>query len=378
LTPVSLPILTSVPVEDDRAAAVRAGRVLLDGGEVGVGGASSLRGAPSHVRTLMDSLGRSIRDLRVSITDRCNFRCVYCLEPDVRFMASEQLLRPEEFARIARVATSLGVRTLRITGGEPTVHPELTRIISLLRDAGGDDLAMTTNGSRCDAASLRAWREAGLDRLTVSLDSLRPERFSAITRSASSVGEVVAAIRGAIDAGFTPVKVNCVVVRGFNDDEVEDLAGLARELGVDVRFIEYMPLDSGRAWEPGKLVPAAEILQRVSARFAIVPREQSDPSSTSREYAFADGSRGTVGVIAPVTRPFCGACSRLRLTADGKVRPCLFSLAEWDIAGMLRAGATDAALAQRLIDITWTKQAGHGISDPGFAQPSRPMSAIGG
>jgi len=375
LTSLSLPILSTSPGDDDRAGAIRAGGLSTDGRDPAD---RPLASAPAHVRTLVDSLGRTIRDLRISITDRCNFRCVYCLEPDVRFMPSSELLRPEEFARVARVATSLGVRTLRITGGEPTVHPELARVIALLRDAGGDDLAMTTNGSRCDDASLRKWRDAGLDRLTISLDSLLPDRFSAITRSTSSPSEVVGAIRGAIDAGFAPVKVNCVVVRGFNDDEVPGMAGLARELGVDVRFIEYMPLDSGRAWEPGKLVPASEILARVGARFELIPMEQLDPSSTSRQYAFADGGPGTVGVIAPVTRPFCGACSRLRLTADGKVRPCLFSLAEWDVASLLRLGATDAAIAQRLIDITWTKQAGHGISDPGFAQPSRSMSAIGG
>jgi cyclic pyranopterin phosphate synthase len=396
---LSLTILSPAPPHagpvDDRAMAIARGglgagaapatrSIVPAGDSSGPGQPNAMREpaaprpAPGHITTLIDSLGRPIRDLRVSITDRCNFRCVYCLEPDARFMPSAELLTPEEFARVARIATGLGVRTLRITGGEPTVHPQLTRIISLMAGAGAQDVAMTTNGSRCDDASLRAWRDAGLHRLTISLDSLQPGRFSAITRSTTEPREVVGAIRRALSAGFAPVKVNAVIVRGFNEDEVPDLAALAHDFGIDMRFIEYMPLDSGRAWEPTKLVPAAEILERIRTRFDLVEMERLDLSSTSRDYAFAGGARGSIGLIAPVTRPFCGACSRLRVTADGKVRPCLFSLSEWDISHMLRSNATDGQIAQRLIDITWTKQAGHTISDPSFAQPSRSMSAIGG
>lgn len=329
-------------------------------------------------RRLLDSHGRVIRDLRLSITDRCNFRCVYCMEPDVRFMPAQELLTIDEMARLARVCIGLGVDKVRVTGGEPTVHPQLTRIIASLAGAGAVDLAMTTNGSMMDEASLAGWRAAGLDRLTVSIDSLDPARFARMTRSAASPGEVVEGIRRAKQAGFDPVKANAVVVRGLNEEDVLPLAALARELDVDVRYIEFMPLDSGRAWDPGRLVPAAEIVQRISQVYPLAPVERDGPSSTSQVFRFADGAPGRIGVIAPVTRSFCGECARLRITADGKVRPCLFSTTEWDIRPLLRSGAADAELEGFLMDATWTKQAGHGISSPTFQQPLRPMSAIGG
>lgn len=343
--------------------------------------------APEHVRSasrMMDSHGRTIRDLRISVTDRCNFRCVYCMEPDVRFMPRESLLTVGEITRVARVAESLGVRKVRLTGGEPTLHPRLNDIIASIHAATSVEIAMITNASRLTLASLREWKAAGLSRLTISIDSLRPDRFARITRSTTSPGEVIAGARMAVAAGLTPVKLNAVLIRGMNDDEAADLAALARELGVEMRFIEYMPLDSGHAWDAGKWVSAAETRAAIERRFPLVATDGDIPASTARTYRFADlphDDPARVGFIAPVSSPFCGACSRLRLTADGKVRPCLFSTNEWDLSSLLRDSALahdDRSIADFLIDATWTKQPGHGISAPGFTQPPRPMSAIGG
>jgi cyclic pyranopterin phosphate synthase len=336
--------------------------------------------APDAARAgeLIDSYGRRIRDLRLSITDRCNFRCVYCMDPDTAFLARREMLSPEELVRVARVSIAAGVRKIRITGGEPTVHPQLAEIIRGVATGGAADIAMTTNGSLADDARCRAWREAGLTRLTFSLDSMDALRFAAMTRSACSPARVIEAVECALAAGFASVKVNAVVVRGFNENEVAALAGLARRLGIEMRFIEFMPLDSGHRWDRSHVVPADEIIERIGREFPLVAVGRDDPSATALEYRFADGAPGRIGVIAPVSRPFCGACSRLRVTADGKVRPCLFSRQEWDLRPLLRGGADDAAIARFLADVTWTKQKGHGISMEGFVQPERPMSAIGG
>lgn len=312
------------------------------------------------------------------------------MEPDVRFMDRADALTPIEMTRLVSLCMNLGVRNIRITGGEPTVHPRLTEIIASIAALGPDDLAMTSNGSLCTPDKLREWRDAGLRRLTFSIDSLQPERFAKITRSSGSPEQVLTAVRDAIDVGFAPIKLNAVIVRGENDDEIADLAALARDLPVQMRFIEFMPLDSGRSWEPGKLVPATEILRAISKRWPLVPSDvrSIDPSATAETYRFADrssvepsgdsSSTGDIGLIAPVTRPFCSACSRLRITADGKVRPCLFSLQEWDLRDMMRQGATGQQLSRRLLDAVWSKQPGHGISTATFHQPDRPMSAIGG
>ncbi len=343
--------------------------------------------APARVhrqRRLIDSHGRTIRDLRLSITDRCNFRCIYCMEPDVRFAPADELLTVDEIARLSRVAASLGVHKIRLTGGEPTVRHDLTEIIAAVRGAATVELAMITNGSRATRADLREWKRAGLDRVTVSIDSLRHDRFLRLSRSATSPATVLAAIEDAAAEGLGPVKVNAVLIRGINDDEAVDLAGVAREIAVEVRFIEYMPLDSAHAWDAGRFVPAAETRAAIEARYPLVACGDDDASSTARTFRFADGAPGRIGFIAPVSSPFCGACSRLRITADAKVRPCLFSTREWDLRPLLRpadhAGvpATDDDLTAFLIDATWTKQAGHGISSPSFEQPARPMSAIGG
>lgn len=345
-------------------------------------GTAPLASRPVHRPTrLVDSHGRTIRDLRLSITDRCNFRCLYCLDPGAAFMPSDRLLSDDELERIARVCVGLGVRKIRLTGGEPTLHPRLAGLIERLAALPIDDLAMTTNGSRCDAASLRAWRDAGLRRITFSLDAVEPEAFARLTRSATPVERVVQAIADARRAGFAeggPIRVNAVLLRGVNDDQIVPLARLARDLGVEVRFIEFMPLDDARGWSLDALVPAAEVIRRVAEAFPIVPLGRESEASTAEAFAFGDGAPGGVGVIAPVTRAFCGACSRLRVTADGQVRPCLFSREEWDARGLMRSGGSDQDLAWLLAGATRAKQAGHGITAPGFAQPARTMSAIGG
>ncbi len=337
--------------------------------------------SPPEVRAgwrMIDSHGRTIRDLRISITDRCNFRCVYCMEPDVRFAPRESLLTVAEIVRVAAIAGSLGVRKIRLTGGEPTLHPDLTSIIAGIRRTTSVEIAMITNASLLTRAALREWKVAGLDRITISIDSLRPDRFARLTRSTTSPADVLAGVEAVIAEGLTPLKLNGVLIRGSNDDEAADMAALARRFGVEMRFIEYMPLDSGHAWDSSKWVSAAETRAGIEERYPLVACDDDDPSSTARTFAFADGAPGLVGFIAPISGPFCGACSRLRLTADGKVRPCLFSTTEWDLRAALRAGSTDEKVAHFLIDATWTKQPGHGIASPGFRQPERPMSAIGG
>ncbi|MHC4415670.1 MAG: GTP 3',8-cyclase MoaA [Planctomycetota bacterium] len=327
---------------------------------------------------LIDSHGRTIRDLRLSVTDRCNYRCVYCMDPAFRYMPKQMLLSLEEYVTVARVCASLGIEKLRITGGEPTLYSELDALIAEISRLPYRDLAMTTNGSLLDQMPLGRWRRAGLRRITLSLDSLRPERVAKITRTSNTAETVINAIDIARGAGFDPIKVNAVLMRGFNDDEVADFADFARAHGINMRLIEFMPLDSSRAWSRADVVSADEMLAKISARHDLVPLDRDDPSSTSLNFSFADGSPGSIGIIASVTRPFCGACSRLRVTADGKVRPCLFSHEEWDLRPLLRNGASDEDLVRFLADSMWTKQAGHGIGSKGFVPPARTMSAIGG
>lgn len=241
---------------------------------------------------------------------------------------------------------------------------------------------MTTNGTRCTPGNLARWKRLGLKRITFSLDAADPEVFAAMTRSNTAAAEVLAAIEAALEAGLRPVKVNAVVIRGRNDDQVGPLATLAGRIGFEMRFIEYMPLDSGRHWDPGSLVPADRILELASTAVALRPLGRPEASSTAEVFEILGGpggaTGGRVGIIAPVTRPFCGACSRLRITADGQVRPCLFSLQEYDLRGPMRAGATDRQLEELLLGAVRRKQAGHGIGREDFRQPARGMSAIGG
>jgi cyclic pyranopterin phosphate synthase len=300
------------------------------------------------------------------------------MDPDFRYMPKRELLSLEEYLTIARVGASLGIRKLRITGGEPTLYRRLDDLIAGVGAMGFDDVAMTTNGSMLDRMPLDRWRRDGLDRFTLSLDSMRPQRVAEITRTAASPQTVIAAIRLAKAAGFDPIKVNAVVMRGVNDDELADFADFARENAIDMRLIEFMPLDSSRAWSRETVVTADEMLAAIGRRHELVPVESSDPASTSLNFRFADGAPGRIGIIASVSRPFCGACSRLRITADGKVRPCLFSHEEWDLRALLRDGAADDDISGFLVDAMWTKQAGHGIGSAQFTAPARTMSGIGG
>lgn len=366
--PVQLDVLTNAHASVPRA---------------GVGGVAAPlpRPASRADRHLVDAHGRIIRDLRLSITDRCNFRCVYCMDPDVRFLDSSRLLSVDELVRAARLSVHLGIDRIRLTGGEPTLHPRLDDIIAGIAAFGVHDLSMTTNGALVDADRCARWKSLGLRRLTFSLDSVEEAAFSRMTRSTSTAARVLDAIRAAKGAGLGPIKVNAVVVRGMNEDQVPLLAGLARDIGFEMRFIEYMPLDSGRKWSTDLLVPAHEIVDIIRAAHPIIPRGKAEASSTSETFAFADDPdtrHASIGIIAPVTRAFCGACSRLRITADGQVRPCLFSLQEFDLRTLLRSGAPDNAVEDFLLDSVWGKQAGHGITAPEFAQPARSMSAIGG
>jgi len=327
---------------------------------------------------LWDQHGRQIRDLRLSVTDRCNFRCQYCMEPDVRFLPRMSLLTLKEYVRVADLFQRLGVTKIRLTGGEPTLFSALDELIDELGAMGFEDMAMTTNGSLVTPQRLLRWKRGGLRRLTFSLDSLDPERVAMITRSTTPLEKVLDAIKAAIAADLNPVKINAVIMRGVNDSEIPAFAELARQLGVDVRLIEFMPLDSARAWSRDRLVPARDVMEALHKVHGLEQMEADHAHSTSQNWRFTDGTPGRIGVIAPVTQPFCGACHRIRMTAEGCVRPCLFSDTEWDLRPLLRGGGTDEQIMKRIVDATWPKQAGHGITSPSFVQPRRTMSSIGG
>lgn len=327
---------------------------------------------------LIDSYGRAIRDLRISITDRCNYRCVYCRTGANGAHYTE--LPFADYLHIARVAVSLGITKIRLTGGEPLLRAgvlDFVRELAALRTAEdkAPELALTTNGHLLAdmAGPLRA---AGLNRVTVSMDAVEPERFARITRVPNSYQTVLAGVRAARQAGLGPVKVNCVLMRGFNEEQIEAFGRFARDEQVVVRFIEFMPLEEDRVWSPQTVVPLAEVLERMR-RFMPFRELPHQPSSTSRRYQFEDG-RGEFGVIAPVSLPFCGACSRIRLTSDGKLRTCLFSLKEHDLATPLRAGCDDADLARLIEQAVAQKEDRHHIGEPGFVQPGRTMVHIGG
>jgi cyclic pyranopterin phosphate synthase len=326
---------------------------------------------------LIDTHGRTVRDLRLSITDRCNLRCVYCMPAEgMPWLPKQDLLTYEELARFARVCVECGVTGVRLTGGEPTVRADLPVLVRLLRELSPAlDLALTTNGLKL-AAMAPELRAAGLDRVNVSLDTLDRERFVQLARR-DRLADVFAGLAAARAAGFAPIKVNAVLMRGLNDDEVVPLARWARAEGVELRFIEWMPLDFQRGWDRSRLVPAAEILARLEAAFPLEPEDGDDPSAPARTFRYRDGA-GRVGVIASVTRPFCGTCDRIRLTADGQVRTCLFSLREYDFRALLRSGGSDDELEAMLRAAVLRKEPGHLISRPDFVQPERGMSAIGG
>lgn len=327
---------------------------------------------------LKDKFARTIRDLRISVTDRCNFRCFYCIpDEDIVWKRRNDLLTYEEIILVAEIATELGVDKLRLTGGEPLVRRDIEFLIErLARITGLRDLALTTNGDGLKDRA-KALRSAGLSRLTISCDSLKPEVFKQITKR-DALASVLDGIEATIAAGFPSPKINCVVIRGINEDEVADFADFARATGISMRFIEYMPLDNGHQWERNLLVSGREILERIEQRHKLVPVKRDNLSETALRYVFEDGEPGEIGIIAPVTEPFCGACSRLRLTADGNLRTCLFSMTDHNIRDRIRRGDDREQLAQFMIDTVLKKEAGHRINEPDFIQPPRTMSFIGG
>jgi cyclic pyranopterin phosphate synthase len=327
---------------------------------------------------LTDSHGRAIRDLRISITDRCNYRCVYCRTGNEGAQFAELPLA--DYLRMARVFVSLGITKIRLTGGEPLLRRDIVQLVrelSALRtpNGGAPELAITTNGHLLDEM-VEPLKQAGLTRVTVSMDAVDPERFARITRVKGSYPAVLAGLRAARTAGLGPVKVNCVLLRGFNEDQIEAFGRFACEEQVAVRFIEFMPLEEGRVWTPEVVIPLTEILERM-ARFAPFQEIEHEPSSTSRRYRFNNGG-GEFGIIAPVTLPFCGACSRIRLTSDGKIRTCLFSLSEHDLHAAIRSGLPDEELVRIIEHAVANKEARHHIGEPGFVQPGRTMVHIGG
>jgi cyclic pyranopterin phosphate synthase len=326
---------------------------------------------------LVDTQGRVVRDLRISVTDRCNLRCVYCMPAEgMPWLPKDQLLTYEEITRFAGVCLGLGVTGIRLTGGEPTVRMDLPVLVRMLHGLRpGLDLSLTTNALKLTAMADEL-RDAGLTRVNVSLDTLDRERFHRIARR-DRLADVLAGLEAARRVGFHPIKVNAVLMRGFNEDEAVPLAAWGRENGYEVRFIEWMPLDFQHSWSREKLVPAAEILEAIGAAFPLEPARVADPSAPATLYRYQDG-RGSVGVIASVTRPFCGHCDRIRLTADGQIRTCLFALKEYDVRGALRGGASDAEIGELLRAAVWQKEPGHLINSPYFRQPERGMSAIGG
>jgi len=327
---------------------------------------------------LHDKFGRSITDLRVSVTDRCNYKCVYCRTGNEGALYAD--LPFADYFRMVKVLVGLGIEKVRITGGEPLLRNGLVnfvRELSKLRTADGRelDLAVTTNGHLLPdlAEPLRA---AGLKRVTVSMDAVDPVKFARITRVANGFENVLAGIRAAKRIGLEPVKVNCVLLRGFNEDQIEEFARFSRDQGVVVRFIEFMPLEEDRVWSPEVVVTMDEILAALN-QFRPVRQLPNGLSETARRYTFDDGI-GEIGIIAPVSHPFCGHCSRIRLTSDGKIRTCLFSLLDHDLAARMYDGASDAELADYIRSVVEKKEARHHIGEPGFVKPSRSMVHIGG
>jgi cyclic pyranopterin phosphate synthase len=340
---------------------------------------SEPRIANRELPRLRDSHGRVIHDLRVSITDRCNYKCVYCRTGEHGAQYPE--LGIDEYLRIIRLFVDLGVTKVRLTGGEPLLRrglPDLVRELAGLRTIFGErlDLALTTNGHLLDGLA-KPLKDAGLNRVTVSMDAVDEPTFERITRVPGSYQAVLGGIRAAREAGFPPIKINCVLLRGFNDDQVESFAHFARQHDVIVRFIEFMPLEEGRLWTPEIVVPLREIVERISRVLPLKELSPNEASETARRYTFEDG-KGEIGIIAPVTQPFCGACSRVRLTSDGKIRTCLFSQIEHDLYGRLRSGASDEELRDYVVRTINVKEARHHIGEPGFLKPSRSMVHIGG
>ncbi|MEU8011973.1 GTP 3',8-cyclase MoaA [Micromonospora parva] len=334
--------------------------------------------APGSDGVLVDRYGRVARDLRVSLTDKCNLRCTYCMPAEgLPWLAGPELLTDEEIVRLVRVAVELlGVTEVRFTGGEPLIRPGLVDIVTAVAALRPRPrVSLTTNGIGLDRLA-PALRAAGLDRVNVSLDTLDPDRFTTLTRR-PRLDAVLAGLAGAAAAGLSPVKINSVLMRGVNEDEAPALLRFALDHDYQLRIIEQMPLDAQHGWARDTMVTAEEILASLRTAFDLSP-DPAERGAAPAETWLVDGGPARVGVIASVTRPFCGDCDRTRLTADGQVRACLFATEESDLRAALRAGADDDELARRWRTAMWGKRAGHGIDDPTFLQPTRPMSAIGG
>jgi GTP 3',8-cyclase len=326
---------------------------------------------------LVDSYGRRHNNLRISVTDRCNIRCVYCMPEQVEFLPRAQLLSFEEIFRLVRIAVPLGIDKVRLTGGEPLVRRDLPTLIEKLAGIPGlKDVGLTTNGILL-APVARTLRAAGLERINISLDTMDPARFEQLTRR-TGFEQVIEGILAAKDAGFDPVKINAVAIRGFSEDDIVPLGQFARLHRLELRFIEYMPLDAGHLWERERVLFAAEILDQLILGIGpLKPAADQDPRAPAVDYDYADGG-GRVGFIASISRPFCMSCNRLRLTSDGKLRNCLFALDETDVRGLLRGGAPDAEIAQAVRDCIASKWEGHEINTSRFIQPERLMHSIGG
>jgi GTP 3',8-cyclase len=326
---------------------------------------------------LIDRFDRVATDLRVSVIDRCNFRCTYCMPAEgLPWLPREEVLTADEIGRLVGMFVGLGVREVKLTGGEPTVRPDLPDIVRRIRALGADlEISITTNGYLLDRLAEQL-RHAGLDRVTISCDSLLRHRFAEMTRR-DALDRVMAGLRAAEEAGLSPIKLNCVVIRGTNEDEVVDFARLVRETGHQVRFIEYMPLDADRSWERSKVVPSHDIFDRIADTFPLTPANGSGPQPAT-VFRFSDGAPGTVGFISSVTEPFCDTCNRIRITADGQLRVCLFAMEETDLRNPLRAGASDEDVETLVREAVWNKWSGHRINHPDFARPARSMSMIGG
>jgi len=347
---------------------------------------------------LRDSFGRAITDLRISVTDRCNYKCVYCRTGNEGAQYTE--LPIADYLRMVRIMVSLGIEKVRLTGGEPLLRSGLVEMVGELArmrtayradgtrfgsdEAGGPlDIALTTNGHLLESLA-RPLQAAGLSRVTVSMDAVDAETFARITRVPRSYERVLAGVRAAQAAGLGPVKINCVLLRGFNDTQIERFADFSRREGVIVRFIEFMPLEEDRTWKPETVVPMDEIVARLNAwrPSAVVPAGLVElpphaASETAKRFTFADGV-GEIGIIAPVSRPFCGHCSRVRITSDGSLRTCLFSQSDHDFCGEMRRGGTDEELESYVRHVVMRKEARHHIGEPGFKKPSRNMVHIGG
>ena len=327
---------------------------------------------------LVDKFGREITDVRISITDRCNYKCVYCRTGNEGALYAD--LPIADYLRMSRVLIGLGIRKVRITGGEPLLRKgvvDFVRELSRLRTPQGErlDIAMTTNGHLL-AEMVQPLKDAGLDRVTVSMDAVDPDRFARITRVANGYDNVLAGIRAARQVGLSPVKVNCVLMRGFNEDQIIPFGMFAREEGVVVRFIEFMPLEEERVWSPDVVVTLDEIVRRMSEYRPLIEIAH-ERSETARRYRFDDGI-GEIGIIAPVSHPFCGHCSRIRITSDGKIRTCLFSIWDHDLHGQMRRGASDEELAEFIRGVVQRKEQRHHIGEPDFVPASRTMVHIGG